>query len=277
MAHLNNHDFIINGFYETKKYSIECAFVKVLTLKPHIHSEWELVINIKGKITAFLNGNKLIVNEKEMILIPPNKLHYYESEQGQYIVYTFNTNMIPILKRRFDLQRPQLNVVSFLNQSNIYEAIGSLIEFSRQNSFMTGDFLDENIALSYLNLILSLSFDLFDFYDLNIISYDLISMLVDYCLNNFKNQVSLDEISEELNYSKSHISHIFNSEMKISLPNFINLLRISEACRMFRHTNMTITEVAYSVGFGSLRTFNRIFISLMNVTPTDYKKSFNKN
>lgn len=271
---MNNHEFFITGFYEAKTYPIECAFVKTLSLKPHIHTEWELIINIKGRISAFINGIEHIAEESQMVLIPPNQLHYYESELGEYIVFTFNTDMIPMLKKQFTLERPQNSVVSFCQIENICNSIHALINFSKQSEYMSGDFLEENIALSYLNLILTLSIHLFDFSVVNIVRYDLISEIIDYCLNNFKNKVSLDVISKELNISKSHISHLFNSEMKIPLPTFINLLRVADACRLFRHTNLTITEVAYEEGFGSLRAFNRIFISFMNMTPTEYKKSF---
>jgi len=55
------------------------------------------------------------------------------------------------------------------------------------------------------------------------------------------------------------------------ISEFINELRVMEAARKLRESSANIIEIAFSVGFESLPTFNRAFMKVMNVTPTQYR------
>ena len=97
--------------------------------------------------------------------------------------------------------------------------------------------------------------------------------IVQYCSQNFTKELSLAILEKELHLSKYYISHLFGDKLGIRFNDYINSLRISEACRLLRMSDMNITEVSNASGFGTLRTFNRSFMKQMGISPSDYKRT----
>lgn len=92
-------------------------------------------------------------------------------------------------------------------------------------------------------------------------------------MDNYKQGISLDSLSDILGYSKSYISHAFNLNTQMSLTTFVNWLRISEACDLLGNGTKSITDIAHEVGFGSLRAFNRTFLKYMSQSPSNYREN----
>jgi len=90
---------------------------------------------------------------------------------------------------------------------------------------------------------------------------------------NYINSISLDDIATELQISAFKISRIFNQHMHMTIPYYLNLLRISKACKLLWNTEENITEIATKVGFTSFRSFNRNFLKIMKTTPSEYRLS----
>lgn len=97
--------------------------------------------------------------------------------------------------------------------------------------------------------------------------------VVSYCARNFNRELSLDVLEEELHISKYYISHLFSDRLGIRFNDYVNSLRVSDACRLLRQTDASITEISELVGFGTLRTFNRAFIKHTGVSPSAYRRS----
>ena len=97
--------------------------------------------------------------------------------------------------------------------------------------------------------------------------------VVRYCSQNFTKELSLEILERELHISKYYISHLFSHKLNMRFNDYVNSLRISDACRYLRHDARSITEISELVGFSTLRTFNRAFIKQIGVTPSQYRKS----
>ena len=100
--------------------------------------------------------------------------------------------------------------------------------------------------------------------------------IIKFCSKNFKQEISLSVLSDRLHLSKYYISHLFSDKLGISFTDYVNSLRVSESCVMLRSGAMSITEIAYAVGFGTLRTFNRAFVKQMGISPSEYRRGENK-
>ena len=73
--------------------------------------------------------------------------------------------------------------------------------------------------------------------------------------------------------SPNYISKLFRKYTGRKISRFINEFRVEDAARKLRETDINIIDIAYSVGFESLRTFNRTFLTIMGNTPVNYRKS----
>lgn len=93
--------------------------------------------------------------------------------------------------------------------------------------------------------------------------------------SNYTNsQLSLTLISSELELSVKHISHYINSKFKLSFPNYLNTIRVTEAKKILINTDIKILDIAMSVGYNSVGHFNRIFKNMENCTPREYRQIY---
>ena len=62
-----------------------------------------------------------------------------------------------------------------------------------------------------------------------------------------------------------------SSKLHIGFNDYINSLRVSNACKHLLNSDRSVTEISEIVGFNTLRTFNRAFFKQMGVTPSQYR------
>ena len=99
-------------------------------------------------------------------------------------------------------------------------------------------------------------------------SDDLTSPLADVIeriKDNPGRSVSIDQIAQELNFSRSHFCRLFRKETGVSFNTFLTKARIAKACELFRHTHMSTSDVANLVGYSNTWYFKQTFQKEMEV------------
>lgn len=79
-------------------------------------------------------------------------------------------------------------------------------------------------------------------------------------------------IAEVVGVSDDYLSKQFQKDCGISMPEYINRLRISEAGRLLASTNTKISEIALTLGFSNVSYFSSIFKKHSGVTPEQYRR-----
>ena len=98
-----------------------------------------------------------------------------------------------------------------------------------------------------------------------------LEQIVEYINEHFKEEISVSSISNELYLSRGRLADVFKKYSGVSITEYINSLRINNANYMLMHGS-TATEAALESGFASVRTFNNVYKSVMNMTPSEYVK-----
>ena len=81
----------------------------------------------------------------------------------------------------------------------------------------------------------------------------------EYLGNNYQHPIALEDIANELNVSTYHLSHIFSRESDFSLFEFLTRIRMQKARSLLEEGLMTVSQVAYSVGFKNSNYFSKVF------------------
>jgi AraC-like DNA-binding protein len=69
-----------------------------------------------------------------------------------------------------------------------------------------------------------------------------------------------------------NLSKLFSAHKNMRISDYINELRIRDAALLLAESDERIIDIAFSVGFESVRTFNRAFPKYMHATPEQYRK-----
>ena len=152
-----------------------------------------------------------------------------------------------------------------------------------KNIFLLGDYiinaldnlLPDSSAIEKKGVLYSLcsQFDKSTIYKTRIKSYDnQLNRIFEFVEQNYINDCSLKKLANETGYSYCYLSRFFKKVTGISFNAYVNQYRISNACYLLKNTNYSVLQCALDSGFGSLRSFNRNFITALSVTPSMYRK-----
>ena len=99
----------------------------------------------------------------------------------------------------------------------------------------------------------------------------LIDRVIRYINRNYTKNITLDEICENFLCSRSHISHSFKQSTGQSFRKYLTSLRLKTAKSLLTHSNLGITEIAFSVGFNDSNYFSNVFKSIVGMSPRMYR------
>jgi len=99
-----------------------------------------------------------------------------------------------------------------------------------------------------------------------------INKAVNYLIEHFRDDISLQEISSSVDLCETYFSRLFTKVMGIPYTNYLNNLRLSEAKKLLEKTDWTITQISFNVGFNSLPYFNQTFRKSEKCSPSQYRK-----
>ena len=100
--------------------------------------------------------------------------------------------------------------------------------------------------------------------------------IISFIQNNYRADISREGLAHAVGISPNYMSTLFTNYTGDKISTFIKKLRIEEAKQKLHDDSETVLEIAFSVGFESLSTFNRAFKNVTGKTPTEFKQELQK-
>lgn len=90
--------------------------------------------------------------------------------------------------------------------------------------------------------------------------------------NYAKEEISLNVTAESVNLSPNHFSTIFSQETGHTFIEYLTELRMNEARRLLRCTDMRMSEIADKVGYQDAHYFSYLFRKINSCSPREYRE-----
>ena len=100
----------------------------------------------------------------------------------------------------------------------------------------------------------------------------LVSNAINYVKLNFKYEIGLSSIADELFVHPTYLAKKFKEETDKTISEYINEIRVKEAKMMLKTTEFKIEDIAYYVGYNDKKYFSKVFKKIYNQSPSDYRK-----
>lgn len=101
---------------------------------------------------------------------------------------------------------------------------------------------------------------------------DRMDKVLRYLHGHLTEALSLSALAGIAGVSEKTLSRIFKKSTGQTVVEYLNRLRVSEACRQLISTDRPVTQIAYDCGFGSLSSFNRMFSRYEDIAPSAYRR-----
>ncbi len=256
----------------------------------HYHPELELLYIKNGSGTHFAGNNIEPFVGGELILHGKNVPHVLRSNESgldrgacQAIVIHFVENFLgseflslPEMKKINELIKHSGRGIKFTGATK--ETVISLME-----KMLISDDMEKLImVLQVLNILsksderIYLSSVGFDG-QLNEVDAKRLDRIYNYSLENYTNDISLEEISSIANMSPPSFCRYFKLRTKKTFSQFLLEIRVGQACKLLIDSELSISRVCYESGFNCFSNFNRYFKKIKNLTPKEYQKKYLKS
>ena len=100
----------------------------------------------------------------------------------------------------------------------------------------------------------------------------LLYSITSYLNKNFKNDITLNTLSEMFNLSPGHLGRLFKTKLKMSFNTYLNKLRVKHACNLLCYTDMSTKQISAECGYSSVEYFFYVFKNQLGCTPNEYRK-----
>lgn len=106
---------------------------------------------------------------------------------------------------------------------------------------------------------------------------ELIRQAKEYIDNHFHKDMSLDDVSRELNISPYYFSKLFKEETGENFVEYVTGRRMDRAKQLLKNPEKSIKEICVEVGYSDPNYFSRIFKKYQGISPTEYKENVRGN
>ena len=256
----------MSATYEQKKVLLDYFKASKLSPLPHLHKELELIYVRNGNSRAVVNNKEYELHSGDLFLTFPYQVHYYpDSSNGEYYVHAFP---VSILVTMIDV----INSNDLINNVFYFKSDGLIADCLERILHLDGPYTVAQ-RCAYLILLMSELLPQCNLSPLGKTSGMTVRKILEYCSSHYAEDLSLDSLSQSLHLNKYYISHSINKQINMRISTFINSLRIEAACKLLQNTSQKISDVAQTVGYDTIRSFNRAFFEIVHMTPKAYRET----
>ncbi len=252
----------------------------------HWHDDIEWIYIISGKMHYYINGKRILLNEKDSLMVNARQMHYgysYKEQNCQFLCVLFHPSLFGSNKTLLQkyvtpvIENTDCEYLHFYSKQTRGQKTAAYLEQVRR--------LKTEAAHAYemqaIAVMLQLWSNLLQWGELTIRDYkinrnsdlEIQKNMVSFIYQHYAEKISLNEIAASGNVSRSKCCLIFKHYLQQSPLDFLNTFRLKTSCSLLRNTDKSITEIAFSCGFNHLSYFSKLFIKNFGCTPREYRNN----
>ena len=250
----------------------------------HSHNEYELHLILETRGKAFVGDYIGNYQAGSVFLTGPNLPHNWVTDED---------HPEPVAVRDMLVQFPHENIENMIRAFPEFKEINEILEQSTCGLEFHG--FDPALAKSYMEKIrdesgsrriltfLKFLSDLSRHSDRTVLSVVQLKQttvnqkqmkigeVVDYVAKHYAENLSVGLAADLAGMSEASFSRNFQLVTGNRFTEFVNRVRVGQACVMLFETDEQISSICYDVGFQNLANFNRHFQKMKNMTPSEYR------
>jgi len=249
--------------------------------KWHYHPEIELVYinNGKGKRQVGLHLSNY--DEGDLVMIGTNVPHtgfteYFDKERKEVVVQfkpDFLGNSLEKvlefknIKRLFEISKRGLVFSGNTKKTIGISMLGLQYETPLQKVLTLIKILNDLSISKDVTVLNSENFD-----SESIQENERIKKVFNYIKLNYKEEVSLNEVSELVFMTPPSFCRYFKSKTNKTFTTFLNEYRINNALKLLAQSELDIKNICFQCGYNNFSHFNRLFKKQISMTPSEFRK-----
>jgi AraC-like DNA-binding protein len=223
----------------------------------------EIIIVTDGELEMTVRGTKYAVPKGFGIFVPPFEPHSFHSVKTNIChVLMFSGELVSYFFELLKNHEPIRHIFAVSPQAF------SLVDEILPNESNTADYISAQALLATLCRDIVVGCEL---KKRQTNQNDNLTSAMEYIVAHFFDEIELSDVAKATGQHPSTLSKAFSTKTGVKFNVYLQYVRCSHAAMLLKSRNMSIAEIAYTSGFGSIRSFNRSFKSIYRITPSQYR------
>ena len=105
---------------------------------------------------------------------------------------------------------------------------------------------------------------------------DKIALVQKFIHENYMHRLDVERVARKFYLSPNYFSRLFRKTLGTGFNSYLNCYRVEKAKEMLLETELSISEIAFLCGFGSISQFNRVFRDVARRTPGEVRRGVSR-
>lgn len=228
--------------------------------------QYILIYCTEGKGVIEVEGETFFIGRSDAFCIPRMRRHkYYADEKDPWSILWVHFKGDHT--KYFPLEELRIVHMDSRYSDNRMMVLFNLLFRVLEKNYTMGNFI-------YISQVLSLILSEIYFrerMDETAVQDKHVTMVIRFMYQNLDRNLSLQEISDEVELSRSYLNAIFKAQTGRAPVEFFIHLKMQEACKLLKSGDLYIYEVSEALGYADPYYFSRIFKKVVGMSPRDYK------
>ncbi len=223
---------------------------------------------MEGSGTIVVDGKEYRLHENEAFCIPKYHGHsYYACEDDPWSILWVHFKGDDTVYYPLE----DLSVIRFIskNSTNRMQFLFELLFRVLEGNYTLGNFIYISQVLA---LILAETYDREKEHTTGDQNKH-VTRVVRYMYKHLYDNLTMNSLADEFELSESYLNSIFQKYTQHAPMDFYISLKMKEACKLLRSTDLYVYEVAQKLGYKDQYYFSRIFKKVVGISPKEYKDS----
>lgn len=270
----------------------EISLLNIGEESKHCHKEMEIIFVLRGVTHYQIYHTDYELNTGDLIIADTEDLHQIHDSSDDILMLSMHIDTA-----RFADTHPNIRYMFFVCEECMVGAATNPQLFDNKLTLLKSQiarlaflYLKENasraLLMEEINNLVSILVKYFqgfymEDYQYKTIHNDMtdedlqqICRITRYIMLNYRNKISLDDISKFEHLSSYYLSHLIKENLGFNFQNFVNAIRLEFAEKQLVFSNMTLMQISQDCGFSSPNYFNKCFSAWYGKTPSQYRKEY---
>jgi AraC family transcriptional regulator of arabinose operon len=262
--------FLVSGMTPIEKGSV----LDFIIDRPNGMKGYIMNLTVKGRGKIFSGDNEFIVEPGDLLLFPPEAVHYYGRADDSNEWY-----------HRWVYFRPRAYWADWLRWPHEVERVGhiKLADEQLANEF-DSLFLNieethkeirpmsEQLAMNLLERLLIRCYEVSSLADHAPMDHRILEAC-QILSASLSAEVSIEELAEQVFLSPSRLAHLFREQVGVSIVRWRENQRIIRAKLLLQTTPLPVAVIGQQTGYDDQLYFSRVFKKRVGVSPSEHRKS----
>lgn len=243
--------------------------------------DYELFIVLTGVAYIQIGSEKFELSKHDCLLIPPHVRHfgYRESPDNTnyYWMHFYSSGLVQssyesqLDKGEREVILPQ--VFHIANFDRVTILVHQMLDAANETLAVpfTANYFVSSIVIELCNQYLSTIQGKES--ELHSTRFELIK---NYIRIHSHDELTVNSVAEHFDITSTYLTQLFKKYESTTTVRFINRVKVQQAKELLLTTEMSIKQIALELGFQNEKYFFRVFKSEMQVTPSQFRNSFDK-